>query len=211
MWQFLQLNRSKLPFIFGVTSLVFTTLALAIFAIGFLTAEGQGPTPSLFVTVILNAAVVVPFFILMVIVIRGSWDLAKREKAFGSKPFSDLSSKGFVTKLKNDKNRWQLVEPLLKGEIRSFPILAEVDTQHAADVIRFQALVEKEVIKKGDFEKLTKKFSTEDIEFDFQGITKKISVKNYRMNTIDELMTELNRFIKLLEQEGLKPKKMKIT
>lgn len=205
MREFFKLNKSKLKFAFGFTSAVFTTLVLIIFAIGYFI--GQIPGLSLFLTVILVASIGIPAFILVIGIIRGAWDLDKRKKAFNSRPFAELLNHGFTVQMKNDKNRWQFSEPILTGRIENFQILAEVDTQHAPDIIRFQALTEVERIGKEEVQRLTRKFSPEDIELDFNGVTKRISVKNHRIRKIDELTNELSRFIRTIKQENFKPVK----
>jgi hypothetical protein len=43
-------------------------------------------------------------------------------------------------------------------------------------------------------------------ELDFNGVTKKISSRNHRLNTVDELKRELVRFIRTIEQENFNPK-----
>lgn len=201
--EFLKLNKSKLGFAFKVSSIVFLSLVLIIFSIGYL--NGQVPELSLLVTVILGASIGMPTFILFIGIIRGTWDLHKRRKAFNSHPFSELLNHGFTEQIKNEKNRWQFSEPILIGEIENFRILAEVDTQHAPDIIRFQALTEVGVIGKEEVHRLIRKFSSDDIELDFDGITKKISASKHRMNTVDELTAELARFIRTLIQENFKP------
>ena len=205
MKEFFKLNKTKLVFAFKFTSLVFLTLVLIIFGIGYL--NGQVPELSLFLTVCAGAGLGLPMFMLLIATLRGTWDLHKRRKAFGSQPFSELLKHGFTEKIKHDKNRWQFSEPILTGQIANFQILVEVDTQQAPDVIRFQALTEVEVIGKNEVERLARQFSHDEIELDFDGVTKKISIKNQRMTKIDELITELTRFILIIRQQNFKPVK----
>ena len=205
MKEFLQLNRSKLVFAFKFTLAFCLTLVLIIFGIGYL--KGHLPELTLFLTVILSAGIGFPIFIIVIGTLRGAWDLHKRRKAFGTYPFSELSNYGFTEKLKNDISRWQFSEPILTGKIDNFEIIAEVDTQHEPDIIKFQALTEVEAIGKNEVRRLTRKFSTDDIHLDFHGVSKRISVKNHRMNNVTELTNELARFIQILNQENFKPKK----
>jgi hypothetical protein len=203
MKEFLILNKSKLKFAFGFISLIFTTFVLIIFTIGYF--NEQVPDLSLFITVILGAGIGMPLFILIIGTIRGTWDLHKRRKAFDKLPFSELLNHGFFEHLKNENNRWQFSEPVLTGNIDKFQILAEVDTQNAPDVMRFQALTEMEIIDKDEVKRLSRKLSQEDIELDFKGVTKKISIKNHRLNSANELISELSRFTSTIERENFKP------
>jgi hypothetical protein len=43
-------------------------------------------------------------------------------------------------------------------------------------------------------------------ELDFNGVTKKNSSRNHRLNTVDELKRELVHFIRTIEQENFNPK-----
>lgn len=205
MKEFFQLNKTKIVFAFKFTSVLFLALVLIAFGIGYL--NGQVPELTLFLTVIFGAGIGMPLFILLVGTVRGTWDLHKRRKAFSTHPFSELLNHGFREQMKNDKNKWQFCEPFLTGQIDNFEIIAEVDTQHEPDIIKFQALTEVEVIGKDEVRRLTRKFSTDDIDLDFQGVSKRISVKKHRMNNVTELSNELSRFIRTINQENFKPKK----
>ena len=204
MKEFLVLNKSKLTFAFSFTSMIFTGLVVIIFVVGYF--YGQVPALYLFITVILGAGIGMPLFILLVAIMRGTWDLHKRRNAFNRKPFSELLNYGFSEQLKNENNRWHFTEPVLMGNIGNFQILAEVDTKYAPDVIRFQALTKIEVLGKGEVDRLSRKFSQDDIELDFEGVTKKISIKNERLNSVHELIEELNRFIGTIKNEKFKPR-----
>ena len=163
---------------------------LIVFGIGYL--NGQIPELTLGLTVIFGAGIAMPFFILFIGTLRGSWDLNKRRKAFGTHPFSELLNCGFTEQLKNHKNRLQFTEPILTGQLGKFQIIAEVDTQHEPDVIKFIALTEVEVMGKDEVRRLTHKFSSDNIELDVQGVTKRISVKNHRFNNVTDLSNELS-------------------
>lgn len=204
MKQFLELNKPKLLFAFGFISIIFTVLVLIFFGFGYF--NGQIPKLSLFITVIVGAGIGMPFFILFIGILRGTWDLHKRRNAFNRQPFSELLNHGFAEHLKNEKNRWQFSEPILIGNIDNFLILTDVDTQDAADVIRFQALTEIEVIGKEEVNRLTRKLSRDNIELDFDGVTKKISIKNNKITSVDQLLSELTRFISTIKEENFKPR-----
>jgi len=204
MREFLQINKSKLKFAFIFSSLVFSGLVLIIFAIGFF--NQQIPEISLFLTVLLGAGLGMPLFIILIGTLRGTWDIRKRKRAFSSKPYSELKNFGFVEQLKNKNNRWQFSEHVLIGEICDYKILAEVDTQNAPNVIRFQAITEIENIGNDEIRRLTRKFEPYDIELDFDGVTKKIFIKDKRITTIDQLLNDLKNFIEIIKRENFKPK-----
>lgn len=205
MKEFFQLNWSKLVFAFKFTSGVFLTLVLIIFGIGYST--GQLPDFTLFLTVILSAGIGMPIFILLIGTLRGTWDLHKRRKAFSTYPFSALLNYGFKEQLKYDNNKWRFSEPTLIGQIDNFQIIAKVDTQHEVDIIKFQALTEIDLRGIDEEKRLTRKFSTDDIYLDVQGVSKRISVKNHRIKDLKELSNELSRFIQTIKQENFKPRK----
>ena len=206
MKEFLKINWWKLKFAFKWTSISFTILVLIIFLIGYF--KKQVPDIELFLTVIFGASIGMPLFIMVVASLRGAWDLHKRRNAFGKKPFSELKNYGFTEALKNENAKWSFSELILKGEIEGFLVRAEVDTQYAPNVIRFQALTVEEVIGKAEVFRLNRKFRSEDIDFDFEGLTKKVAIQDKRYSTIGELMTELRRFIRTLKREKFKSIKM---
>ena len=208
MKEFLKLNRKKLKFAFGLTFITFTVIVLGIFLYSYV--QGLGPESTLFITVILGFGIGLPFFIFLVSTIRGSWDLRKRRSAFNQEPFLDLLHHGFSEHMKNENNRWKFVEPVLRGKVDDYQIVAEVNTQFAPDVIRFQALTEIHVISKDEIKRLSKKFAIQGIELDYEGVTKMISVKKHRLKSGVDLITELNHFIFTIKSEKFKPLKIGI-
>ncbi|WP_155203658.1 hypothetical protein [Xanthovirga aplysinae] len=147
-----------------------------------------------------------PLFILFVGTLRGTWDLKKRKKAFQTFPFSELSKHGFDLSLKHEESKRTFSEQILVGRLEGFQILAEVNTQHAANVIRFQALTEIKPISRKEIKRLHSKFKKYDIELDFQGVTKKISIKDGQISTYRKLNTSLKEFIEIIKSENFEPK-----
>lgn len=205
MKYFLELNKWKLKYAFIATSIVFTTIVLGIFIYAYSVGQQQ-PELSLLIAVFFGAGIVSPLFVLLIGTLRGTWDLNKRRKAFNKEPFGQLKQYGFSEILKNESNKWQFSEPILKGKIENYEILAEVDTQYAPDVIRFQALTKVEPKGKEEVKRLSRKFEPYDIQLDYDRVTKQISIKDERINSISQLITELNNFISIIQREKFAPK-----
>lgn len=208
MNEFISLNKGTLKFGFIFISVTLTILVSAIFI--YSTLKGQVPEISLIITVLLGAGIGMPTLLLGIAGIRGIWDLNQRRKAFDKQPFSELMQHGFMEQLKKDSSKWSFSEPVLQGVIEGYQILAEVDTQYAPDVIRFQALTKLQVIEKERVKQLSRKFKDDDIELDFKGVTKKISIRDNRIDSITKLLTELTKFIKIVEKENFKPEEKRV-
>lgn len=205
MLEFIKSNSYALKAGFFITSAIFTIIIVGVLSYGYYIDEF--PEWSLVAAIILSASIGMPFFIVIIGTLRGTWDTYKRQKAFSTLPFSELVNHGFSEDFKNKNSKWDFSEQVLIGSIDNYQILAEVDTQHAPDVIRFQALTEHEVLGKDEVTRLIRQLKIQDIQLDFQGVTKCISIKTERINTINDLLKELNTFILIIKYEKFEPLK----
>lgn len=203
---FIKLNSWKLKFAFKWTSAVFTGIVVLVLVIAYF--NGQVPEIDVLFGLLIGASLVFPIFIVTIATLRGVWDLNKRIKAFETSPFSELKQNGFSVGLKNENSKWSFSEPILNGVINEYPILAEVDTQTALDVVRFKALTVVKPLDKEEMRRLIKKFNLEDIQFDKEGITKMIHIKDKRYSSSKALVIELEQFTDMLKKENLKSIKM---
>lgn len=202
MLKFIKLNSSKLKAAFFWSSLIFTSIAATILIVGFF--KNQIPEIDLLIAIILGSSLGMPLFIVIIGTVRGTWDLNKRTNAFNTYPFSELIKHGFEPTLKYRATKWQFSEPMLVGNLNGYQIQAEVDTNSAPDVIRFQALTQI-ALDRANNKDFMPELKNMAVEFDFHGLSKLVSTKDRSMSSPTVLIRTLTAFTDYIREKGFKP------
>lgn len=203
MREFLHLNLSKLKRFLVVFSLIFTIFLSGILL--YTLIIDQVPDISLIAVIYLFTSLIAPLMIIMVVVLKGVLDLKKKRKVFSKLPFNNLMRIGFVEKFKYLNHKWKIVEPVLVGKINTFTFVAEIDTQFAPKVIKFQAIA---IIKKIDKEGLmlfNLELKSENFFFDYNGYSREFKISKSVDLTTKDLENELIGLTKILIRRKIEP------
>lgn len=200
------LNHNKLAVKTGLTwmSIIFTSLVLIIFLIGYL--NGQKPDLELFLTVILCAAVAFPIFAVTVGFSRWWWDYSIIKRNFNSYPFNELASIGFEKSLKNQNSKSKFTSEFYTTNLNGFRVDCEVNTQHEPNDLVFKIYVNTKRIDKSTFREIENRLSEKNGFFDFDFIGKKYHYKRHQLQSIKQLDQELHDFINTIKSEDFHSK-----
>ena len=200
------LNRNKLAVKTGLTwmSIIFTSLVLMIFLIGYL--NGQKPSSELFLTVVLSAAVGFPVFAITVGFLRWWWDYSVINRNFNSYPFDELSSIGFEKSLRNENSKSKFTSEFYTRNLDGFKVDCEVNTQHEPNELVFKIYVNAKQIDKSTFREIENKLFEKNGFFDFDFIGKKYHYKRHQLQSIKQLDQELHDFISTIKSEDFDAK-----
>lgn len=202
---FLKLNNHKLRFAFVATSLIFLSFALILLVIGYF--NEQLPDTVLLTTILFVAGIGLPIFIIAIAYLEWLSKRRVRRRAFSKSPFDKLPKIGFTKSYINEKTKWFFTEETKEGIINNFKIKCDI-TRENSKTIQFKALVEHRQIDKDEFKRLEQLFNKYDVIFDFEGLTKMLDINRQKINTEQELKTELLKFTELLKNENFEPKKI---
>ncbi|BDD05241.1 hypothetical protein [Aureibacter tunicatorum] len=193
---FFELNKWKLKFYFVFCSLVCSVVAVIIWSVFYYLEEQLSNTISL--VILLFACLILPLYLLGISILQGKTDLKKRQKAFGTWPFSDLVKIGFKKVYLYESSRWHFSTLVLKGEINGFTIVADVYTKLTPDIVRFKVLVDDEIEHNIEIFK-------ENIERESHCYVLKIPLNNHGLKSAFSLKQELEDLVYLLNKGGLVP------
>lgn len=157
--EFFELNQHKLLFAFRLTAIVFTSIVLLIFGIGYV-AFGELPDVELIIWVFVGAGILFPLFIVLLGIISGLYDLKIRRRNFSPKPFDKLSTLGFKEVYKYRQNKWILTQLVISGHFNDYPVIFDVDTKNSSTLIKGQVLTKLKRINNSEWHRLNKAFQT---------------------------------------------------
>lgn len=201
--KFLPQNIKAIITTFKWTSVIFTSIVLIIFGIGLI--NNQKPDIELFITVVLSASIGFPLFILVVGLLRWSWDTSVTNRNFSSFPFSMLESIGFNKALRNEASRTKFVSEYYTGRINDFIVNCDVDTQYKNEYLSFKYYVNIKPVGKTEYSRIQKEFDAVNGIVDINWISKEYHYKNHRLKSEVELQTELIDFAKMIQKENIRP------
>lgn len=200
---FIKENKNAIKNGFKWMSLIFTSLVLIFFLIGFV--NNQIPDLLLFIVVVLTAGVGFPILGLTFGFLRWWWDYSVTSRNFNSFPFSQLNSLGFEKIIKSKDSKTKFISEYYSGKINGFIVDCDVDTQKENEFLRFKYYANIKSLNKSDIRRLQQDFESQNGFFDFNWISKKYHYKNHRLKSAMELEKELIDFGKLLLSENIGP------
>ncbi len=202
MRQFLNLNRHKLTFAFKATSLIFSTLILAVFLFAYFN-EGPAEIDALVFGLFLFG-IVLPCFIIFISYLAWDYKQRAKRKAFSKSPFDQLHELGFSDLLLNEETKLFFTEEVKAGRINGFNMIADIlyDKSH---IIEVRASTAWKHLDRYEYNRLSMEFKARDIEFDIGSFVRKYNTKKLHVHTISDLERDLTDFTELLIQNGFKP------
>lgn len=200
------LNKNKLAVKAGLIgmSIIFTSLVLIIFLIGYF--NGQKPDLELFLTVVLCAAVGFPLFAMTVGFLRWWWDYSVINRNFNSFPFNELASIGFEKSMRNKNSKSKFTSEFYTRNLNGFIVDCEVDTQHEPGKLVFKIYVKTKHVDKSKYREIETTLSKKNGFFDFDFIGKKYHYKRHQLQSIKQLDQELHDFVGIIKSEDFETK-----
>lgn len=203
MKPFLALNKHKLPFAYGVISLIFVVLVLLVFlgaAVIGNASIGIDDVP-LIISVFLSAGIGMPVFILFAAYIEWLQNRYFRKRAFQRPPFNQLHTIGFKSALLHMENKWLFTEETLATIIHGFSIRCTVE-KNKPNQLCFQASAATLV----PFAKWAPVLKKHGIVLDFEGPMLCYNSKKPSVKTIESLQKNLEKMTEILLQQGFTPR-----
>ncbi|CAN5587737.1 hypothetical protein BH10BAC4_BH10BAC4_12340 [soil metagenome] len=197
MNEFLKLNQHKIKFGLKWTSIIFTTIFLALFTWGVF--RGQIPEWSLALTVVLTAGIVFPFFIMTLGTLQEFLVYRKTKKILGTYPFSELTKFGFQTGFANENSKWTLTQLKLKGQFNDYPMEAEMENSN----FKLIAFVNLDKVTKDHIRHLKKDLGDKRIEMDWLGVSLRYDTSRERLTSFEQIKYDLKRLTDYLNTEQL--------
>jgi hypothetical protein len=199
MNEFLKLNRHKIKFGLKWTSVIFTTIVLALLSWGIF--RGQIPGWSLVLTVVLTAGIVFPFFIITLGTLQEFFVYRRTMRILDSYPFSELTKFGFRKDFANENSKWTLTQLKLKGHFNDYPMQAELE--HS--IFKIVAFVNLDRVTQDHIRRLKQDLGDERIEMDWLGISLRYDTSREQVTSFEQMSYDLKRLIDYLNTEQLRP------
>lgn len=192
MYEYFSLNKSK--FLFQILSGVF--LFAILYTILILSSQeinnNSIDLDHLFLFISL------PILVQILLIAHEIIIFIKTNKELSIPPFDQLSSLGFVKTHSNHKSRWLSSMPILKGKIDNYPLHIEIEKKN----VRVIAETNLDLVEKSHITELKTLFGKNNIEYDV-GIALIYRSSRRKHLTSQELITELNQFIRYLKSNKL--------
>ncbi|NQY29680.1 MAG: hypothetical protein HRT69_09425 [Flavobacteriaceae bacterium] len=201
MKHFFKLNKHKVFFAYKLSSIVFTTLAIVMFIIAFLSSE----IPSNFIIAItfLNTIIIIPFFILLAAYIEWYSSYKNRKKIFSNTPFDKINEIGFENVEIKNETKYFFTEEIKTGVLSEYNIVCDVK-KGCSKVLQFCFLIDLQTIENNQ---ITEFCNQHNIEFNYCSFIKEFDTEYLDFNNITGLKNELEKFITLLTYHKFTPLK----
>jgi hypothetical protein len=203
---FLKENKKAIKTGFKWMSLIFTSLVLIIFLLGFI--HNQKPDLELFIIVILSAGVGFPIYLIFVVFLRWRWDYSVIHRNYHSVPFNQLRDIGFNEEILNENSKWKFTKKYLTGMINDFIVDCDINTQEYSKYLIFKFYINHKRITKEDYKRIRNLISKQNGLIDFNWIGKKYHYKKHGLITISDLEKELFEFGDLILSEKIEAFKL---
>ncbi len=199
---FFKHNLSKLLFGILFSGIVFGTLTALIFLIAVFFDTEIELKFALEITkmVAILGALIVGFASILGVMIRTYFF----KKVYSTSPFNKLENIGFKEKTIHKENRWRFTDKITFKKINDYEIVVDIDPKKYA-VIKFFVKCQFKKRSKDELKEIQKKIKEYNINFDYNGMSKKYNVRKMTVISISQSDQELHEFVSLLKSLHIEP------
>jgi hypothetical protein len=196
--EFIDYNKRKFFILLKWTSAIFMTITLICFLVGLF--FGIKMEWGLSISILFATSIFFPIFLMTLGTLKEYMTFRNSRITLNKYPFNELTKNGFQETYIYEYSKWNYTQLVLTGEYENYPMTCKVSNS----IVKMIALADVKNMKSEHRKKLKAEFGWR-IEYYWNGIGLTFDTSNKKQPSIDELVNEIGRFIRLLKKENLFP------